>query len=289
MNKLFAAPTLEMLHCKVCHNSRFHTVYTLAGIAVQACRQCGLGVTTPSSVITQSQYDSDPVFAGRYATDEAKYRVYCAHILESLAPLVKSGRLLDIGCSVGILVDEANRRDFQAEGIDLDTHAIALGRAQGRPVHEIALDDWSARDYDVVCLQHTLEHISQPEEFLRRCGEVLRPGGILAIVVPCYAGLHPRIFGRRWYGWLPTQHYYHYTPRALRAVLQAAGLEPLRIWQEPMDHRPTMQNFRRWQDGAKAILGYATAQIGGMIGMGDQLVAISRRLPVSSEGSQPCE
>jgi len=230
----------------------------------------------PQSWVTQPDYDQNPAFAEDSLRREEKFRGYARSLLRSIRQCVPQGRLLDIGCAAGTLVDEANRAGYEAEGIDLDSNAITVARGRGRPVHRCSLSEWNRTGYDAVVLAHTLEHVSDPVGFATAAAVRLRPGGCLVVSLPCYRGLHPRLFGRRWYGWVPTQHYTHFAPRTLNAVFSRIGLDTVLMRQESMDHRPMWGCFQR-RLIPLALFGWGVAIVGGRLGLGDQLVGIGRK------------
>jgi SAM-dependent methyltransferase len=78
-------------------------------------------------------------------------------------------RVLEIGCSSGRVLSTI--KAATRVGVDYDTAAIQLGR---REHPELTLIAGEARDYldaaepfDVLILSHVLEHIEDPEQFLR--------------------------------------------------------------------------------------------------------------------------
>jgi hypothetical protein len=75
---------------------------------------------------------------------------------------------------------------------------------------------------------------------------------------------------------MPFQHYCHYSPKAIRALFAKANFETVKLLQDSMDHRLRAEYCHRWQDVVKGIAIYATAVLGAVIGMGDQLIAIGR-------------
>lgn len=262
--------------CPLCGAALDDPLIESSEYAIQRCRACTLAVTVPASYVSRSEYTEQPQYADAYAGQEVKFRGYARHLLDWAQRHVRRGRLLDVGCSVGLLVDEARLAGFDSAGIDLDRNAVDYARGQGRPVTLAAIADWPARDYDCITLSHTLEHVPEPISFLETCAARLKPGGCLVIAVPCFCGLHPRLYRDRWYGWLPHQHYFHYSPAGLQRLFTAAGLDTAGIWQEAMDHRPPFACMRR-RDMPLAVLSWGIARLGAALGQGDQLIGIARK------------
>jgi SAM-dependent methyltransferase len=80
-----------------------------------------------------------------------------------------------------------------------------------------------------VCAFHVLEHTTRPQEFLRAALALLRPGGLLALEVPNFAGRHARRAGASWIGLQPRYHALQFSTRSLRALLERVGFEPLSV------------------------------------------------------------
>jgi SAM-dependent methyltransferase len=264
-----------MMHtCIACGSQKERPRLFLGDCHISECSTCQLARTLPESYVEQSDYDQDQHFSESYARRETDFRRYSSLVLSWLRPYVPTGRLLDIGCSIGVLVDEANRTGYSAEGIDLDSAAVQYGRSMGRPLHRVSAEDWQG-GYRAITLQHTLEHVPDPVSFLKCCASLLDQDGWMLVVVPCHDGLNPRVLGGRWYGWQVRQHYYHYSRLSLRRLFQASGLADVRIWQNSMDHHVCWSDHRT---AIKSIADVTLATFGHLLGRGDQLVGVARRL-----------
>ncbi len=261
--------------CIACGSGRYRVRIKQATFEIRECRSCRMAWTSPPSVVTLASYESDPDFAARYVSIEEKSIHYANALFDSVANSLRGKTLLDVGCSIGMLVEAANRRGFKAEGIDLDENAIEYGRGKDRAIYATDLRKFDHPPYDVICLQHTLEHVLQPVAFLQECARHLSENGCVIISLPCHDGWVPRIFNRRWYGWQFTQHYFHYSAEALRHVLAAAGFGVEKCFQNSMDHG-IQTAWRPLKQAITSRLFYHTAQLGNLLGHGDQLIAVGR-------------
>jgi SAM-dependent methyltransferase len=98
--------------------------------------------------------------------------------------------VLDAGCGVGYgtaYLAEAARR---AVGVDRSAEAIELARRRyaGRNVEfavgDVLALDWPDESFDVVCAFETIEHLDDPDAFLREARRVLTPGGDFVASTP---------------------------------------------------------------------------------------------------------
>jgi 2-polyprenyl-3-methyl-5-hydroxy-6-metoxy-1,4-benzoquinol methylase len=141
------------------------------------------------------------------------------------------GPLLDVGCGVGVMVRLLRDLGWDAEGIDLDPAAVAVAQAGGLRVRVATLADagLAERGFAAVTSSHVIEHVPEPELFLRQCLRVTRPGGRLALTTPNASSLGHRVFGARWRGLEPPRHLQVFTAASLARLARAAGYEDVRV------------------------------------------------------------
>jgi SAM-dependent methyltransferase len=186
-----------------------------------------------------------------YLGEEPGRRATAAHLLDLIGAQVASGRLLDVGCGHGLLLDEARSRGYETVGLELSRLAARHAReALGLEVHERPVETFVDLDgFDVVVLADVIEHLDDPVAAVDRCAGLLRPGGVLCVVTPDPSSVTARIAGRRWWGFVPAHACL--LPRAtLRELLSARGLVI------SVDV-PLVRSFsaRRWVSGLAERLG----------------------------------
>jgi SAM-dependent methyltransferase len=161
-----------------------------------------------------------------YLREEEGRRRTARRLLDLLGAHVPRGRLLEVGCGHGLLLDEARRRGYEVEGVELSADAARYARERlGLPVREIALED-AALDgerYDAVLAVDVLEHIDDPVAALDRLCALLAPAAALLVVTPDPSSLVARAAGSRWWGYLPA-HVCLIPRKTLRELISARGL-----------------------------------------------------------------
>ena len=98
--------------------------------------------------------------------------------------------LIDIGCGGGLIAEPMARMGFDVTAIDASPENIGTARAHAEPQ---GLDiDWRAATveqveaggggpYDVVLTMEVIEHVADPEAFVRSCARLIAPGGIMIV------------------------------------------------------------------------------------------------------------
>jgi SAM-dependent methyltransferase len=200
-----------------------------------------------------------------YLREEKGRRATARRLLRRIERHVPGGRLLDVGCGHGLLLDEARMRGWRATGLEpSDAGRAHATRALGLEVRAGTLADAGRTErYDAIVLADVLEHLDDPAGELRRCAALLRPGGAVCVVTPDPGSRTARLAGASWWGYLPA-HTYLLPRRTLRAVMEEAGLHPV----ADVGLRRTF-TMRTWAGGL--------AERGGPIG---RVVAVAGRLPL---------
>jgi SAM-dependent methyltransferase len=163
-----------------------------------------------------------------YLAQERGRRATARRLLEQIEQVRPPGRLLDVGCGHGLLVDEARRRGWDARGLEVSSSAAAYGRdVLGLDVREEpveALDPSRDGPFDAIVLADVIEHLDDPVAVVRSCAALLaQDGGVLCVVTPDPGSRTARMAGARWWALLPG-HTYLLPRRTLRSVLAGEGL-----------------------------------------------------------------
>ena len=144
-----------------------------------------------------------------------------------------SGRVLDLGCSSGLLAERVRKLGHHVVGVDIE----ALDHVEGR-VDEFVQADLDqgipaevGRDFDVVLAADIIEHHRQPDQLLRQARDLLAPDGVLLLSVPNFGHWYPRLrtasgrfdYDRR--GILDRGHLRFFTKRTIERSVRDAGFE----------------------------------------------------------------
>ncbi len=203
-----------------------------------ACARCGLVVQEPrvtaadikklypSTYLAHSEGSRSRGVYGRLKSILARRE---ARLLARHVP--QNGRVVEIGCGNGQFLSVLHqvRPDITLAGVDIEDVGIAdrpgFTFYQGQ-LEELAIAPCS---FDAVYCSNLIEHVPDPLRFLRKCREILKPGGVIVGITPDHLSLDRYLFGRYWAGYHYPRHTFVFNHRNIRTILEAAGLEVVGI------------------------------------------------------------
>ena len=153
--------------------------------------------------------------------------------LAAIKRLTDGRRLLDVGCATGFFMEAAADEGFDVRGLEFSTVAIGLARPdiRGRIVcgDVNTLLSREPEKFDVVTAFDIIEHVQNPAKFLDEIGQILRPGGLLAISSPDTGHFLRYLMGAKWPMLQPMQHTVLFSRRGIAALLERCGFRDARV------------------------------------------------------------
>lgn len=228
------------VHCSLCGANKPQAYLTLADrfsgklFQLVKCSQCGLIYLTPRPSMEEldAYYPDDyEAYQPPSATMSASHSWHARRMWEMQAKYVMkfspvSGKLLDVGCATGEFLDTIRQYGWQVTGLEVIAKAAQSARQRYQlEVFTGTLEtvDLPANAYDVITLWDVLEHLPDPQAALRRCFELLKPGGYLFFSIPNLDSIDRHLFGSKWIGWDTPRHFTLFTHLTLKRILDHTG------------------------------------------------------------------
>jgi glycosyltransferase involved in cell wall biosynthesis/ADP-heptose:LPS heptosyltransferase/2-polyprenyl-3-methyl-5-hydroxy-6-metoxy-1,4-benzoquinol methylase len=236
--------TKEIVACSLCGAAGYTVV---RGQDIVRCNECGniylrarmtkssmekyysevYAVNQPAAAApvrvprSKEEIDLLPEFIG------AQRRGVLAEI-QSLLKVDLAGKvLIDIGCGWGAFLHHARNQGMKVMGFEFTNPNVEFGRnalnIDIRRQQFIDADDIKENSVDIIVMNHSLEHVPYPFEFLEKIEYVLKPGGIFFGMVPNFESICSKVLLEKW-AWIePDWHYTHFTPKTLKETLAQTG------------------------------------------------------------------
>ena len=239
-------------------------------VGCACCDHMQLAQPPPEELLEMGYADASST---DYLREESGQRATARRAVAMIARHTQPGTLLDVGCWLGFLCDEARRAGWQPVGLEPSAFASRFARERLRldvRAHGLFEADLEPASFDAVVMADVLEHLLDPAQALARVAGLLRPGGVLLLVLPDAGSRVARRLGRRWWSVIPT-HVQYFTRGSLRTLLGRMGWEILEVQTAPKVF--TLGYYLGRVGGYSPVLARGLLWAGGAVGVLERPVA----------------
>jgi len=219
--------------CTLCGTPGARAVLSLGEWRILRCAGCGLGWLDPrpEPSLLGELYDeayftrqgimtaeSDEQMAAKIAGQSSRVR-----FVQKFKP---SGRLLDVGCASGHFLARAREAGYEVRGLEVSDWAVSEGRKRlGLDIVHGTIETagFAGSAFDAVTMWHVLEHFDDPVASLRKVRDWLESHGVLVLECPNSGSFDAAKYGSEWAGWRIPYHFWHFTPKSLKLILERSG------------------------------------------------------------------
>ena len=165
-----------------------------------------------------------------FAPRSAYTKRFACDVVDSVASTfersIADARWLDYGCGPGHLLEALRDRSVSAVGYD-DSPA-ALDICATRHLATVTREQLSRLEgtFDVVSAIEVIEHVGDPQAFLRSLVRLLRVGGIAYVQTGNWHAIR-RVAGTPYI--MPEGHIHYFTPPEMRRMFSSCGLQEVRV------------------------------------------------------------
>ncbi len=239
------------MKCTLCQGTKYKTLYIFDKQQIAECQKCGLVRTTGEQSVDYKNYHRDEVYDefSQYFRNIFKKR------FDTLTKHKKNpGKILDIGAATGNLLALFQDRGWEAWGIEPSNSAkIAQKKNLKILQSNFEVAKLPKIHFDIVVMNHTLEHVEDPVAVLTKIYSILKMGGLVYIDVPNFGSLSSELAGRGWKYLLPNEHVHHFTPDSLQKCIRKSGFSIVscRTWSGIFDVANPALKFWQTLSGGK--------------------------------------
>jgi len=211
-----------MKKCVICGSEQREILFDIDGSKIARCKGCGLVRTLGNTRISYKEYHRDE----DYTKHELLFKNIFYKRFDRVKRYKKGGKVLDIGASTGTMLQIFKLHGWDVWGVEPSSSAEVLMKKGIKCTNSTFEKAKLPTNYfDVVIINHVLEHIEDLVGFLEKARGVLKKDGIVYVDVPNFDSLISMIRGKNWKYLSPGEHLYHFTPKTLENTLKGAGFE----------------------------------------------------------------
>lgn len=185
------------------------------------CQKCGFGFTK-GLVNKSGEYHRDET----YIKEEELFKNIFSKRVNIIGRFLKTGKALEIGCSTGLLLSLLKQKDWDVKGVEISTKAAEIAKKRGLTIYTAPFEQLEINEkFDLVILNHTLEHLNDPYLILEKINKLLTPRGMLFLDLPNFGSLSVKIYGQNWPMLLPDEHRWHFNLESLSILFKSCGFK----------------------------------------------------------------
>jgi len=143
---------------------------------------------------------SEHLYGWRDANASHMHKHFMPHVMELCEHVSARTRILDVGCGNGYTIGaflakgcEVVGIDASIDGIEIARRAYPQARFECMPADDHILEKLQCAAFDVVISTEVIEHVYDPQGFVRCCYRALRSGGRFICSTP-YHGYLKNLF-----------------------------------------------------------------------------------------------
>ncbi|HOK40421.1 MAG TPA: class I SAM-dependent methyltransferase [bacterium] len=208
------------LNCNNCNNNICKIVLSKDNLNLYKCENCNLLFTYPQPDKNfLKTYYSKSYFKHwfEYTNVKKKTDLWRLKLVSKFLKNKKNIALLDFGCGVGYFLNFIKKifPHWKIYGIEFSDFAInyAQENFQLNILHYNQLNQITDK-FDVITLWHTIEHLNDPCNDIKKLKNFLKDDGLIFIETPNVNSLLQKIRGLKSLNLV--EHLFHYTPETLQ-------------------------------------------------------------------------
>lgn len=229
--------SIILKNCQVCNSSAIQAVtqikdhsITKETFELHKCMECGFLFTqhAPEESESGRYYQSEDYISHSNTSKGLVSRLY--HVVRDIMlgrkyklvnSLGSNKNLLDVGSGTGYFLNFMKQKGYATFGIEIDEKAREFSKKQfGLDVNtpEYLKNGGITQKFGYITLWHVLEHLYDPNAYLKTFHSLLEHNGHLIIAVPNHACFEAKYYGTYWAAYDVPRHLWHFTPETLEKI-----------------------------------------------------------------------
>ena len=136
----------------------------------------------------------DPDGNKRYLMEEREHSLAGIPEIKKWVSDRPGGKILDVGCGPGWFLSSLGS-EWDRYGVEVSTYASKVARNSGA-IHNGTLEEYTETGFDVIVMNHVIEHIADPVSVLKKIKNILNDDGVLIIGTPDFDSACARRYGK---------------------------------------------------------------------------------------------
>lgn len=212
------------LVCNLCGQNNWIPLYK----GLIRCRYCGLIRSgdnffklNPKNLYDESYYNGKDYL--NYEAEEEALNKNFKDRIGRIKIYKKRGRILDVGCAYGFFLKVARDSGYKPYGLELNKEiAITASEISKCKVYSGDLKKLAKKigKFDIITMFDVIEHLKNPDEYIKICRGLLRRNGLLVIETGNIESWLSKVQKPKWRLIVPNIHLFYFSKTTLKKSLE---------------------------------------------------------------------
>ncbi|QUS59978.1 class I SAM-dependent methyltransferase [Synechocystis sp. PCC 7339] len=199
--------------------------------------------------------------------------------------MITGGKVLDLGSGSGSFCKLLKEKEIDFVGVEQSENSVKIASLAGIDLIQDDIFSVSQRfpnsSFDYITLNHVIEHIVNPIDFLHSIRSLLvSPTGQIILALPNLNSISRFVFRSLWHGWDPPIHVHHYNSKSIEFILDKAGYKIVSIYTntKPDGFSRSLNKLldAKYRFLLLRILIFPFLWFLNLFGLGDELIVIAK-------------
>lgn len=148
--------------------------------------------------------------------------------LDLVQTFVPKGKLLDVGCATGYLLEAAKEKGFDVYGVEFSEYSSQLAKQKfgNEKIHNGILETspFATNFFDVITMFDLIEHVRIPQVVLEKAKSLLSDNGVIMISTPDTGSTSHSLMGKKWTHY-KLEHFFYFNKASMNLAADRSGLK----------------------------------------------------------------
>ncbi len=277
-------------NCPLCNEnfSNSKIIFVKDGFVHRTCKKCDMFYVSPnlndaaSYKIHRNQKSFNKVYKSNIQKkmDNSKF-LYGLNIIEKNLKNSNKKTILDIGCGMGGFIQVAKRKKWEAEGVEFNKQAVSSLKKKGFKIYQDYLENVKFdKKFSCVSMWNLFEHLDNPKSMLRNIKKILKPNGLVFVLVPNINGLVNTILRKDAVAFAGNTHLNFFSVQTLNKFFSLNGFKPV-YYETLFTELETIKNYldfkEPYSDQTNKKINYFTPSYIHKNYLGSKLIMVAKK------------
>lgn len=231
---------VKKVSCPLCDSDKYSELFIKNGFSFVRCSVCSHVYVNPQIVEEKTiGHYNDNSLTSRLTIDfisskkqmEVRGELY-EYFFSKIKNKIPTGKILDIGCSVGQFLDMGQKRGYDVLGLELNEQAISYAKKnydvkiEKKLLHEC---NFPSNSFDIISMFGVIEHLTNPKDVVKDIYRLLKPGGVFIGICPNVQSLVCMVMHEQSRTFTGRLHLSYFSKKTINFLFNSVGFDKQKI------------------------------------------------------------